>query len=90
MKELEIRFEGRGEMRGATFTQLHRNDKAYMYMLRHEEGTITYEVFERKENTRFLCVSYPNSNAFGHWAWCYEDEHKARRKFNELTNAIIH
>lgn len=66
IKELEEVFEGRGEARGFTFTQLDRSDYAYLYEQKEKEsGHITYEVFRRKVNTQFGCVSYPSSKGFG-------------------------
>lgn len=66
LKELEEVFEGRGEVRGFTFTQLDRSDYAYLYEQKEKEsGHITYEVFRRKVNTQFGCVSYPSSKGFG-------------------------
>lgn len=66
IKELEEVFEGRGEVRGFTFTQLDRSDYAYLYEQKEKEsGHITYEVFRRKVNTQFGCVSYPSSKGFG-------------------------
>lgn len=66
IKELEEVFEGRGEVRGFTFTQLDRSDYAYLYEQKEKiSGHITYEVFRRKVNTQFGCVSYPSSKGFG-------------------------
>lgn len=65
-KELEEVFKGRGEVKGYTFTQLDRSDYAYLYEQKEKEtGHITYEVFRRKVNTQFGCVSYPSSKGFG-------------------------
>lgn len=70
VKELEEVFEGRGEVRGFTFTQLHRTEYAYVYEQKEEvSGHITYEVFRRRVNVQFGCISYPKSNGFGDSAY---------------------
>lgn len=70
VKELEEVFEGRGEVKGFTFTQLHRTEYVYMYEQKEEvSGHITYEVFRRRVNAQFGCVSYPKSNGFGDSAY---------------------
>ena len=84
MKPLEKYFIGRGEVKGFKFTQLKATDLAYMYQV-EDGGMIHYEVFEKRINARFGNISYPNSNAFGIWAWTFRDFDKAMRKFNELN-----
>ena len=92
MKELEKEFEGRGEVSGRIFKQKLANDNAYLYEVIAEDGSVYYEVFERKINTQFNCVSYPKSNSFGSWAWCFkcrtvsESFEKAAKKFEEIMN----
>lgn len=83
IKELAETFEGRGEVRGDTFRQLFKSEKAYMYE-RKSEDTLYYEVFKRKINKQFNCVSYPKSNSFGDWAWCFTNLYDAMNKFNTL------
>lgn len=83
MKELKEEFTGRGDVGGFLFKQLAKSDKAYMYEV-NDEGRIQYEVFERRENTRFNCVSYPGTQAFGNWAWCYDSKDRALSKFNQI------
>ena len=80
MKELEEEFIGRGEVRGFQFKCLLMCDKAYLYSVT-TEGGVHYEVFERKENTQFDCVSYPKSNSFGVWAFTTVDWGKALAKY---------
>ena len=41
-------------------------------------GAIIYEVFKRKINKRFNCVSYPGNNAFGYWALTFPKYEQAR------------
>jgi hypothetical protein len=89
MKELPISFEGGGEMLGFDFNQIRISQKAYIYeLICKESGQKSYEVFERKENTRFDCVSYPRSNVFGKWAWCFVKYKRAVEKFDEINNKI--
>ena len=86
MKELREEFEGRGEVRGYHFKQLMSNERAFLYEVTNTEfNTTHYEVFERRENKQYNCVSYPKSSSFGQWAWCviiYED---AVNKFNLIS-----
>lgn len=83
MKELPLTFEGKGEMKGYVFTQLIKGEKAYIYRAYHQEEDIEhYEVFERKENAYFQCISYPKSHHFGQWAWCILTKEKALEKYN--------
>lgn len=84
MKPLPIEFIGRGEVRGFVFTQILMSDKAYFYQVK-PNGRIQYEVFKKKENSRFGTVSYPTSNAFGKWAWTYMCFGLAKKKFDELN-----
>lgn len=67
MKELQKEFIGRGDVSGFNFTQLQATDMAYLYMVEYE-GVKYYEVFKRRENARYGCVSYPTSKGFGVWA----------------------
>lgn len=87
MKELEERFEGRGEVKGYSFELFYKCLEGYIYKKTHvETGTVSYEVFKRKENAYFDCVSYPTSKAFGAWAWEYTDVYKASFKMTELSH----
>lgn len=76
MKELEINFTGKGQVRGFKFTQLKRTQNAYLYEVNTGDNT-HYEIFERVENTRFGCVSYPSNNSFGKWASTTNSKTKA-------------
>lgn len=85
MKELREVFDGRGEVRGHKFTQVAKNPKAFIYNVKITPSLEVYEVFKRKENTQYDCVSYPTSKAFGIWAWSIKDKERAFAKFNELS-----
>ena len=87
MKELSKEFDGRGEVSGYKFRQLFQNNNGFLYEV-SDKGSdgIHYEVFRRKENTQFGCVSYPKSNSFGVWAWCITDYKAAIEKYNSLCN----
>lgn len=85
MKELNEQFTGVGEVRGWTFTQLEKCANSYIYERRR--GDLVYwEVFKRKINTQFNCVSYPSSKSFGKWAWCFGDKNKAYLKLEEIND----
>lgn len=84
MKELEKEFDGRGEVRGFHFTQLMASDKGYLYRVDVPDFRSHYEVFLRKEDNRYGCISYPSSKGFGRWAWTYRDYSEAEERFNSL------
>ncbi len=81
MKELSERFISKG----FEFNQILRNKVGYMYEKRLNSKVVGYEVFLRKENTQFNCISYPRDNAFGVWAWSFYDENRALSKFSSLS-----
>jgi hypothetical protein len=84
MKELETTFIGKGQVKGFIFTQVKKSEKAYVYHV-NTGSTEHYEVFRRKENKQFNCISYPGMHAFGIWAFtCHE--HNYLDKFEELNN----
>lgn len=84
MKELEKEFIGRGEVKGFRFTQIKQNQHAYIYQVDDDHG-IRYEVFQRKINKKWECVSYPKSKSFGIWAWSCMSLEKAEDRFAEIT-----
>jgi len=84
IKELQKEFEGRGETRGFHFKQLHKKDAGYLYAVNTPNLCDHYEVFQRKVNSQYNCVSYPQSPSFSIWAWTYFDYEDALQKFNEL------
>jgi hypothetical protein len=85
MKELATEFIGIGEVRGFKFTQLAKNDKAYMYEVVAPENAMHYEVFERVENDYYGTITYPKSNSFGVWAWCISNKERAEDKFKSIS-----
>jgi len=84
MKEIEIEFIGKGEVKGFTFKLVNRTDHAYMY----EVNGKYFEVFERKVNSQFDCVSYPSSKAFGIWAFYVPSFERAELKLSELEKRV--
>ena len=84
MKELKKEFIGRAEVRGFKFTQIHHAKLAFLYEVDTGDSK-HYEVFKRVINRRFACVSYPNANAFGYWAWTFNKLEPAIDKFNQLN-----
>ena len=86
MKELEKEFIGIGEVKDFRFKQILSNNYAYMYEVKNPDVyEVYYEVFERRINEQFGCVSYPKGKAFGIWAWCITDYDRAKEKFDWLT-----
>lgn len=87
MKELEVSFDGIGEVKGYSFKQLFKSDSAYIYEKTHiESGTKSYEVFKRVENTQFNCVSYPKSKSFGVWAYECATIERAKEYFDKFND----
>lgn len=89
MKELEKEFKGRGEVRGFHFKQLHKKDAGYMYEVNTPFFTCHYEVFQRKINRRYNCVSYPQSASFSISAGTYFTLEQAMEKFHEIETKFI-
>lgn len=88
-RSLKRKFEGKGEMKDFTFTQIARNDFAVIYEKVYKNHIKkTYEVFEIKINSRFNLESYPTSKAFGIWAWDIETLEKAVIKFQEISKKV--
>ena len=84
MKPLKTKFEGKGEVKLYEFTQIRQTDKAFIYEVSSGDSK-HYEVFEKKVNRRFACVSYTTSKAFGIWAYTKMTLESAIKKFNELN-----
>jgi len=74
MEALKLNFEGKGEVKGVTFTQVEKSEKGYIY----ERSDGYFEVFRKKINKRFNTISYPKSKSFGSWAWCCNSLENAR------------
>lgn len=89
MKELELKFTGRGEVKGFLFEQVYG---APVYVYRVSRGSREvfeyYEVFERRENTQFNTVSYPSSKSFGIWAYYCGSLGKAEAKRAEILKRL--
>ena len=83
MKQLQQQFQGRGEVKGYTFTQIRVTDLGFIYS-KELNGSLSYEVFKRKENKRFDCISYPTSNSFGVWAWDCKTLERAEEILNNF------
>ncbi len=83
MKQLQQQFQGRGEVKGYTFTQIRVTDLGFIYS-KELNGSLSYEVFKRKENKRFDCISYPTSNSFGVWAWDCKSLERAEEILNRF------
>ena len=83
MKELQEHFEGKGQVRGYTFTLISKTDWGFIYEVEHG-GYKHYEVFKKRLNRRFATVSYPTDKAFGIWAWTCMTLDKAKSKLSEL------
>jgi hypothetical protein len=84
MKELELTFIGRGEVRHFAFEQVAKSDTAYIYKVTPPNSKHHYEVFARKVNERFNTITYPSSPAFGRYAFTWSDFDKALAVFNTL------
>ena len=96
IQELELQFDGTGEVKDFVFTQVYKSDKAYIYEV--NTGTKHYEVFKRKHSP--ICLdfdnriysttefkeTYPKSKDFGIWAWTYKNLDNALEKFQILNN----
>jgi hypothetical protein len=89
IKDLDIEIQGRGPMKGFTFKQVYKNEVGYIYEITHPEVKRPhFEVFLRKINNRFKCVSYPGGEAFGYWAWTFHKKEDAMAKLEEQANEI--
>lgn len=90
IKELDEVIKGRGEMKGFTLSQLKRSEFAYLYeVLEEDTGHKTYEVFRRRENVQFGCISYPSSKGFGDYIYmgkCFRDLGKAEDYYAYLND----
>jgi hypothetical protein len=101
MKELELEFNGSGEVSNFVFKQLKASTCAYVYEIGDENNKQHYECFERKEQQesetvlqgikilRIAKVIYPKSNEFGKSAWCFKDFSKAQNRFEEINERMM-
>lgn len=83
MKELKEYFSGRGQVKDYVFNQISRTKYGYIYEVASDKGK-HYEVFERRINTQYDCVSYPRDKSFGVWAWTCMDLDSAKEKLKEI------
>ncbi|MDH6343157.1 hypothetical protein M2480_001783 [Parabacteroides sp. PFB2-12] len=62
------------------FTQIGYNPETqvYLYKRTFPRGAVVYEVFKRRINKRFNCVSYPGDEAFGFWALTFPKYEQAK------------
>ena len=84
MKQLKVQFHGRGEIKGYLFTQISKTDKAFLYEVSYGDSK-HYEVFLKRINHRYACISYPTYQGFGIWAWTYMNLESAFEKLNKLN-----
>lgn len=92
IKELDLVIKGRGEVNGYTFTQIDRSPYAYIYESRDAYGVVVYEVFRRKVNYQFNCVSYPKCSGFGdsiYMGKIFSSLSKAREYFKKLNDYCV-
>lgn len=74
---------------GFDYYQEIANENGYVYRQMDGEKLVSFEVFKKKENTQFNCISFPGNEAFGTWAWTYrnlEDAKKRLETFNKKEN----
>lgn len=83
MNELPLHFEGKGQVRGYTFTQISKTDWGFIYEVEYG-GHRHYEVFKKRLNRRFGTISYPSNKAFGVWAWTYMTLERAEKRKEEI------
>lgn len=84
MKELKEYFSGRGQVKGYVFSQIKKTEHGYIYEVRGD-GTRHYEVFERRINLMYDCISYPRDKSFGIWAWTCMTLERAEEKLSEIA-----
>lgn len=84
LKELETTFLGVGQVRGFKFTQISMTKYGFLYEV-NTGDRIYYEVFKKRINPRFSCVSYPTIRAFGIWAWTTPNKIRAYTIFKDLS-----
>lgn len=83
MRELKKEFIGKGQVRGFEFTQVKKTEFGYIYKI-DTKDSVLYEVFKRKVNNRYNCISYPSNKAFGVWAWTTNDINKAKSILEDI------
>lgn len=86
MKQLEKEFTGRGQVKDFEFKQMIETNLGFIYEVNTGVSKY-YEVFKRKENTLYNCISYPSNKAFGIWAWTCFDLGKAAARLESFKEA---
>lgn len=89
MKDLKEYFVGKGEVKGFIFNQIKKNKYGYIYEVDTGNGK-HYEVFKKRINTMYDCISYPSSKSFGSWAWAVGDLDRANTKLKEIELQAIY
>lgn len=84
IRDLKTDFTGVGQVRGFKFTQIRKTKSAFLYLI-DTGDRIYYEVFRKRLNRRFACISYPTDKAFGIWAWTTPDITVAFEILNDLS-----
>jgi hypothetical protein len=84
MQDLKLSFLGKGQVKGFIFTQKNKSEKAYLYEV-NTGNSIHYEVFKKRINKQFNCISYPSDKAFGLWAWSCTKLERANEIFEQLN-----
>ena len=85
VKELPLKFEGRGEVKGYSFQQVKCNEFAYIYEVLATNGSKWYEVFTMRVNDLYGNVSYPGSRQFGITAWTCKTLEKAEKRYQVIS-----
>jgi hypothetical protein len=86
MTELREYFSGRGQVKGYVFNQISKTDWGFIYEVKGVD-TIHYEIFKRRENAMYDCVSYPTDKAFGLWAWTSNTLEGANERLSIIKTA---
>ena len=84
MKLLDLKFSGKGEVKGFTFKPVQKSNTAYIYEV-NSGSSIYYEVFTRVVNNKYQKEVYPMAKHFSIWAWTQMNYESAKRKFNQLN-----
>lgn len=77
-------FIGKGQVKCFHFRQMSKTNSAYLYLV-NTGDRIYYEVFRKRINHRYGCISYPTIKAFGIWAWTTPDLARAFEILNDLS-----
>ena len=97
LKELDDVIHGKGQTAGFVYRKLKESAVGYFYEGISPEETKNWEVFYRKEQKEsdFMLgdrevhmepkVMYPGNEAFGSWAWCFNDKARAEECFLDLS-----